>query len=85
MYKLKKVYICDNCGKISLPDVNCHGIDSFKTMPENWDKIGKSHFCETCGMAFRRFLEEEKQRRAQEEFKKVVYWAEKEIARMKGK
>lgn len=63
-YKLKKIYICDNCDKIELP------LDSFdggKCMPLGWEQIGKrEHYCYECAEAFNRFrarvrLEREKE------------------------
>lgn len=68
-YKLKRVYICDNCGKVALPEDT---FDCGKIMPFKWDQIGKhEHYCDECAEAFNRFrarvrLEREKEQQDSE-------------------
>lgn len=53
MYKLKHVYICDCCGKVTLPCTYCFIDDMWKDVPENWLTFNKTHLCETCGKAYK--------------------------------
>lgn len=53
MYKLKHVYICDHCGKVTLPHTYGCMDDVWKGVPENWVTINKIHLCETCGEAYK--------------------------------
>lgn len=53
MYKLRKIYICDHCGKIALPELKYCGMDAFKAMPRGWGELSKSeHLCDVCYHAY---------------------------------
>ena len=56
-YKLKKVYICDHCSNVSLPDIEYNLISGVrKVMPIGWTKLGKEHLCPECTSVIRRIL-----------------------------
>ena len=54
-YKLKKVYICDHCKNVSLPDIWFSPSGSYLHMPEGWGLLGKEHLCPECYKAYMRF------------------------------
>lgn len=53
MYKLRKVYICNHCGKIALPELRYCGMDAVKTIPSGWGMVSKNeHLCDVCYKAY---------------------------------
>lgn len=53
MYKLRRVYICDKCGKMAKPIIMYHGLDTYRSRPLGWEEIGnKMHLCPECHEAF---------------------------------
>ena len=57
MYKLRHIYICDHCGKISLPD----NYEGCKFLPSGWRSIGcKLHLCATCYSAYVQLMHDNK-------------------------
>ena len=49
MYKLRRVYICDICDKVSLPgEYSSVFGDVIKSVPRKWQIVGKMHFCPVC-------------------------------------
>ena len=61
MLKLKRVYICDNCGAIALPDYICAGLgDCVKVKPMGWGKFGGMDLCPECHRAIQRVFEDGK-------------------------
>ena len=73
MHKIKKVYICDACGKVELSRTKYEMTplgDIIKTrpLPSDWAEIGKVHYCPVCHEVYRRVLQEarEELRLAQE-------------------
>jgi hypothetical protein len=53
MYKLRKIYICNHCGKIALPELKYCGMDAVKTMPSGWGIVSKNeHLCDECYKAY---------------------------------
>lgn len=56
MYKLRKIYICDYCGKIALPEVWTDGLDWYKRTPKGWVALTKNeHLCPECAEAYMKF------------------------------
>ena len=55
-YKLKKVYICDHCSKVELPDMDLLGHEVIKVMPIGWTKLGKEHLCPECSRVYKEFI-----------------------------
>ncbi len=49
MYKLKRVYICDRCGKVELPEYDMSGV---VLMPDGWRKLGREHLCYRCSRVY---------------------------------
>lgn len=59
MYKLKKVYICDHCGKVALSEH--HRIGKYIIavgIPKGWCKLGREHLCSQCSEVYERFKDE---------------------------
>ena len=55
-YKLKKVYICDHCSNVSLPDIEYDLLSGVrKVMPKGWTKLGKEYLCPECSRAYKKF------------------------------
>ena len=54
-YKLRKVYICDHCKKVSLPDIWLSPGGSYKQIPEGWEYLGNEHLCPECYKAYLQF------------------------------
>ena len=54
-YKLRKVYICDHCKKVSLPDIWLSSSGSYKQIPEGWEHLGKEHLCPECYKTYMQF------------------------------
>lgn len=53
MYKLRKIYICNHCGKIALPELYGVGEDLYKAMPPGWGAITRhEHLCPRCFGAY---------------------------------
>lgn len=54
MRKLCRVYICDVCKTVALPETAYDDVaDCFvKRQPFGWYKFGKAHLCPTCERAF---------------------------------
>lgn len=60
MYKLRKVYICDHCGKITLPErARCADGIVRSCVPVGWGCLfaEKYHLCDRCYAAFERLSE----------------------------
>jgi hypothetical protein len=58
MYRFKKVYMCDHCGKVALPAIMLSPSEHYKTLPDGWNKLGKEHLCDKCSTVYKRFLDE---------------------------
>lgn len=53
MYKLRRVYICDKCGKMAEPIIKYTALDTYRGFPLGWEEIGnKMHLCPECKEAF---------------------------------
>lgn len=53
MYKLRKIYICNHCGKIALPSIRSDGFDIWRALPDGWGMLSKNeHLCDVCYKAY---------------------------------
>lgn len=60
MLTLKRVYICDHCGTVSLEKTYY----LFKGAPDGWIKLGKEDLCPICAKTYERFKNEVKKEKA---------------------
>lgn len=61
MLKIKKVYICDHCNAVALPELYLiDGVDDIQRgMPEGWENLGSSmHLCPICSETYKKFKSE---------------------------
>lgn len=55
MIRIKRVYICDGCGKVELPDLCFY--DGMHHIPSGWRQIATKHLCKSCAYKLDKFEE----------------------------
>lgn len=55
MRKLKRIYICDHCGAIAIPQIRCCGENAYKVRPFDWTRLGKEDLCPKCSLIYEKF------------------------------
>lgn len=56
MLKLRRVYICDRCGKFGRPAIDIR-VGAY-WLPDNWGQFCRKDFCDKCYAKIKRLFEE---------------------------
>lgn len=59
MIKLRRIYICDGCGAIALPEIHCTFAGAFREKPRGWGTFGHGEYCEKCYTKIKKIFADE--------------------------